>query len=63
MITMTIAQLQWDRLTERAKMQQAPAEFWSAVKTISRPTGGQISVIELQKLRALFDQFTLSQND
>jgi hypothetical protein len=62
MINMTICQLQWDRLTDMAKMQQAPPEFWAAHKAI-RPRGGQIEQPELDKLRKLMLEFKLKSED
>ncbi len=52
--------LQWDRYTEIAKSQNAPPEFWTEYQKITLPTDGQITELEIQKLKGLMARFKLT---
>ncbi|GEM_PF-5526460 len=59
-VNQTIWVLQWDRYTSMAKSQNAPALFWEEYKKIKIPSDGQITEVEITKLRSLMAAFQLS---
>ncbi len=58
-VTQTIWVLQWERYTDMAKNQDAPAEFWAEYKKIILPSNGQITEVEIQKLKNLMTGFEI----
>lgn len=52
--------LQWDRYTEMAKSQNAPAEFWAEYKKIVLPRDGQVKDFHLKQLKELMARFKLN---
>ena len=55
----TIWVLQWDRYTSIAKSQDAPIEFWTEYRKIVVPSNGQITQVEIAKLKELMAKFKL----
>ena len=55
----TIWVLQWDRYTGIAKSQEAPPEFWVEYRKIVVPSNGQITKVEIAKLKELMAEFNL----
>lgn len=55
--TQTIWVLQWDRYTSVAKNHGAPPAFWAEYAKITRPRDGQITEIEIVKLKELMARF------
>ena len=51
--------LQWERYTGIAKSQDAPPEFWIEYQKIQLPADGQITQVEVNKLKALMASFKL----
>ena len=59
-VTQTMWVLQWDRYTSIAKSQVAPDEFWIEYKKIKLPSDGQITQLEIERLKELMEKFRLS---
>jgi hypothetical protein len=57
--TQTLWVLQWERYTSIAKSQDAPPEFWTEYRKITVPADGQITEVEIQKLKTLMARFKL----
>ena len=57
--TQTIWVLQWYRYIGMAKTQEAPREFWAEFGKIAVPSNGQITEVEIAKLKELMAKFNL----
>jgi len=59
-VTQTIWVLQWYRYIGMAKSQDAPCEFWVGFQKIAVPASGQITEVEIKKLKDLMAKFNLN---